>query len=85
MKKKRYHLNLNIDDILGEVWQKCIFTLNGKYYDLSGKYWVSNYGRVKSFFKGRFKIVKNVITKTGYCSVGLNYKPNIRATITKQT
>ncbi len=74
MKNNKIYLNLDIDDIKGEVWAKCKFNHNGVKYDFSELYWVSNYGRVKSFYKGRFKIIRNVITQKGYCSLSLSSK-----------
>lgn len=62
------HAWLGLDDLPHEQWRDVI--------GYEGLYQVSNLGRVKTFFKGVFKMRKLVLCKPGYFSMVL-YKNNI--------
>lgn len=59
---------LGLDDLPHEEWRDVI--------GYEALYQVSNLGRVKSFFKGVFKIRKPVLSKPGYFGINL-YKNNL--------
>ena len=49
-----------------EVWKPIIIKKNGEVYDFTGKYEVSNHGRVKSLHRGGMRILKIKPNKQGY-------------------
>ncbi len=54
---------LTLDDLDGEIWR-----------DIRGyvrSYQISNFGRTKSFFRGKAKILKPFVDKDGYLQVTL--------------
>lgn len=67
--RKMFNKELCIDeikDLSGEIWKEIENT--------KGKYFISNYGRVKSYCGNKAKILEQFITKEKYCIVKLNYK-----------
>ena len=54
-----------VEDLEGEIWKKIEFG--------NGRYEISNYGRVKSFFGGIVKILKPNLEKCGYFCIQLYY------------
>ncbi|MBD3878207.1 MAG: HNH endonuclease [Quinella sp. 1Q5] len=57
---------MKLDDLVGELWK-----------DFSG-YQVSNFGRVKSFHKGKVKILKPQLNQHGYLYVQLRTEKKIK-------
>lgn len=55
---------LELTDLDGEVWKEIAFS--------HGRYEISNYGRVKSFNNGKFKILKPCLNRYGYLYVDLS-------------
>lgn len=54
-----------IEDLEGEIWKDIEFG--------NGRYKISSYGRIKSFFNGITKILKPALEKCGYFYIQLNY------------
>ena len=52
-----------IEDLEGEIWKDIV--------DYEGFYQGSNYGRIKSFYKGKVRIIKPLLQKGGYLTVNL--------------
>ncbi len=61
--KQNFRENLSIEDLAGEIWRWV------KGYE--NLYQVSNKARVKSFHKGKIKILKQGFAKNGYPTVNL--------------
>ncbi len=55
-----------LTDLDGEIWKKIAFG--------NGRYEISNYGRVKSFARGEWRILKPSLHNIGYLYIELNYK-----------
>lgn len=54
---------LTLDDLDGEIWRDILGYV--------GSYQISNFGRTKSFFKGKVKIRKPCVDTDGYLNVNL--------------
>ena len=61
---------LTIDDLDDEIWVDIS--------DYEEHYQISNFGRTKSFFRGKAKILKPFIDKDGYLSIALSKDGRVR-------